>query len=187
MQFVGKHRLLQATLWPSRILSNTRVILEYIEPLVPLARRVLPRRLIDAWPPIAAVTVPRVPIRADAFRFLNGRRCRLGPNHVGALPALEDLHGQAEGRVERDVAVHQPGARVVGLEGDDDEAVVGEQDNVAPRRVNERELELCGIVRLIFSLLEDGKVMAVEMDLCHVKSAADPRGYLFYLQDARRM
>ena len=64
------------------------------------------------------------------------------------------------------VAVHQPGTRVVRAEGNDDGPAAGQEDDVAPGRVVEVEGEELlrergvGVVEL-----EDGKVVAVEMDL----------------------
>lgn len=63
-----------------------------------------------------------------------------------------------------DVAVREPGARVVGAEGDDDVAVVGEEDDVAAGRVGEFGVEVGREVGG-GGLLEDGEVVAVEVDL----------------------
>ena len=111
----------------------------------------------------------------------------LGPEHAGRVRgeegggvglALEDLQGEALGGVAGDVAVHEPAARVVGLEGDDDEALRGQEDDVAARRVVELQVEEGGVVGLAGHLLEDGEVVAVEVDL-HVLSSL---GSLFYIE-----
>ena len=87
-------------------------------------------------PPIVAVSVPLVPLVATTLRRLQ----RMGLVHVRpdlrrGLLSLQDLQGQSERGVKGDVAVHEPIARVVGLEGDHDVSVCREQHNVAPRRI----------------------------------------------------
>jgi len=85
-------------------------------------------------------------------------RVSLGPNGVlpvlvpvgaGGLPggvgkvdgalALEELHTEALADVPRDVAVHEPGTRVVGLERQREPAAAGQERDVAPRRVVVRQ------------------------------------------------
>ena len=62
------------------------------------------------------------------------------------------------------VAMKSPCAWVVGLESDNDEAVNGEEDDIATWRVVEFGFE--GDVAVMFAgLLEEGKVVAVEMQL----------------------
>jgi hypothetical protein len=63
-----------------------------------------------------------------------------------------------------DMAVHQPSAGVVRLEGDNDEPIGRQQHDVTPGRVVQGQVELVRRVCLV-GLLEDGKVVAVEMDL----------------------
>jgi hypothetical protein len=55
--------------------------------------------------------------------------------------------------VSCDVAVHEPGARIISLECDYDEAVSGEKHDIASGRVVKLEVELCYIERLRFRLL----------------------------------
>ena len=64
----------------------------------------------------------------------------------------------------RDMAMQEPGARVVGFEGDDEVATCGEKGNVSAGRVIEVHV---GETRPVgcFGLLEDGEVVAVEVDL----------------------
>ena len=85
-------------------------------------------------------------------------RVGLGPNGVlpvlvpvgaGGLPggvgevdgalALKELHSEALADVPRDVAVHEPGTRVVGLERQREPAAGGQERDVAPRRVVVRQ------------------------------------------------
>ena len=66
-----------------------------------------------------------------------------------------------------DVAVDEPRARIIGFERDDDEAACGEEDHVPTRGVGEVEVEICGSgeVESGAGLLEEGEVVAVQMDL----------------------
>lgn len=59
----------------------------------------------------------------------------IGTDIDGALLVFHDLRRESERGVEGDVAVHEPGAGVVGLEGDNHVAAVGQQDDVAAGRV----------------------------------------------------
>lgn len=63
-----------------------------------------------------------------------------------------------------DVAMKSPCAWVVGLESDNDETSNGEEDDVAAWRVVELGVE-SGVGVRFAGLLEEGKVMAVEMHL----------------------
>lgn len=63
-----------------------------------------------------------------------------------------------------DVAMQSPCAWVVSLEPNNDEAANGEEDDVATWRVVEFGFKSSVTVRLA-GLLEEGKVMAVEMHL----------------------
>ena len=65
-----------------------------------------------------------------------------------------------------DVAVHEPRARVIGFEGDVEEADCGEEGDVAARGVDEvqgREAEDGGDVAAE-AFFEDEKVVAVEVE-----------------------
>ncbi len=64
-----------------------------------------------------------------------------------------------------DVAVHEPRARIIGLERDDDEAVCGHQHDIAPRGVEPVQADVGCVVDGVFGLLEDGEVVSVEVDL----------------------
>ena len=67
----------------------------------------------------------------------------------------------------RDVAVQQPGARVLGFESDGDVSGTGEEGYVSTGRVPVVELAVCevGFVERDGLLGENYEVMAVEMDL----------------------
>lgn len=69
------------------------------------------------------------------------------------------------------VAMHEPAARVVGLESDDNEAASGQKHYVSSGRVVKREIEPAGVVLLIFLLLQKSEIVAVEMNLktCRVR------------------
>ena len=61
--------------------------------------------------------------------------------------------------------MHYPGSRIVGPEGDNDEAVAWKQNNVATRRVVQLQVQVTWVVGLVVGLLEDGKVVTMEMYL----------------------
>ena len=69
------------------------------------------------------------------------------------------------------VAVQEPGARVVRLEGQDEVAVRGQQGHVASRGVVEVQLHECVPVRCV-RLRQDSEVVAVKMDLLVRQSKA---------------
>jgi hypothetical protein len=92
------------------------------------------------------------------------------PDHVGRVRRVkladvvlpfQDLECQPFGCMSRNMTVHKPAARVVGFEGDDDEAASGQKHNIASRGVVELEIESVDVIVLIFGLLEDGEIMAV--------------------------
>ena len=71
-----------------------------------------------------------------------------------------------------DVAVHEPTAGVVGLEGDDDVCTGVGHDDISSRRVIADEILVIGTCTLdiiwaeaFVGLVDDGKVVAVEMNL----------------------
>jgi len=103
---------------------------------------------------------PATPTDAQRSGSLRSRAC-LGPYRRGVGLALEDLQCQTSRGVLGDVAVHEPRAWVVGLEGDDDEAVGGQQHDVAPRRAQPVHPHVGRGVDCVFCLLEDGEVVAV--------------------------
>lgn len=78
--------------------------------------------------------------------------------------ALEELHTQASGDVEGDVAMHEPRAWVVGLEGEDEVAGGGEGGGVAADGVvGLKARDIAGPLGACL-LVEDVEIMAVEMD-----------------------
>ena len=83
------------------------------------------------------VTVPPRPVRTHLFRPnepLFRHHCRK------IALALKDLYRQAVRRVPGDMAVEEPGTRVVRLKSDDDEAARCDQRCVAARRIGECEI-----------------------------------------------
>ena len=50
----------------------------------------------------------------------------IGPDLDRTLLVFHDLHCEPKRRVEGDVAMHEPGAGIIGLEGYDDVAAVGQ-------------------------------------------------------------
>lgn len=63
------------------------------------------------------------------------------------------------------VAVHEPTARVVSLEGDDYEATGWQEHYIPAWRVVKSEIELAGVVLLMLLLLQKSKIMAVKVNL----------------------
>ena len=63
------------------------------------------------------------------------------------------------------MAVHEPRPGIVSLEGDDDEAVSGHQHHISPWRIDSVQADVFGGVDGVFGLLEDSKVVPVEVDL----------------------
>lgn len=103
-----------------------------------------------------------MPIRAPVV----ARAVHLGEVVFGAdfRLALEELHAEARGYVEGNVAVHEPGAWVVGFESQDEVASSGEISRVATDGVVRSESRNVAIPDRVFYLGEDVEVVAVEMD-----------------------
>ena len=80
--------------------------------------------------PVALVAKPLLPRLA---RLVEGFLRRIREVDVGFT--LQDLQRQSRRRVPGDVAVQEPGSRVVGFEGEDEIAVLGQQGHVAARGV----------------------------------------------------
>jgi hypothetical protein len=74
----------------------------------------------------------------------------------------------------RDVAVYEPGTGVVGLESNDDVAVLWKENDVPAWRIVECEVET-GWEGVGANLLQNGEIMTVEMDLRPV-STKEPYG-----------
>jgi hypothetical protein len=64
----------------------------------------------------------------------------------------------------RDVAMYEPSTGIVGLESNNDVAVLWKEHNVPSRRIVEGEIE-AGWEGTGSNLLKNGEVMPVEMDL----------------------
>lgn len=114
---------------------------------------------------IAHPIVPRV-ARIDQIsldrhrvRFIRGGQPRGERRRV-----LQNLHPQARGCVPRDVAMYHPGAGVVRFEGDDEIAVGGEEGHVPAWGVFEVERDFVPTGIGGGGLVQEGKVVAVEMD-----------------------
>jgi hypothetical protein len=84
-----------------------------------------------------------------------------------------------------DMAMHEPNTWIIGFKGDHDEATYGKEHNISSRWIVEFEVEFAGVVNLVTFLLQDRKVVAVEMDLMIVKLAQVTKGAMKYLQDAQ--
>jgi hypothetical protein len=67
--------------------------------------------------------------------------------------------------VHSNVAVHEPRPGIVSLESDDDKAIGRHQHHVSPWRIDPVQADIGGSVEGVFGLLEDSKVVPVEVDL----------------------
>lgn len=115
--------------------------------------------------PVPRIRIPIVPIGANPARLGEGVALPLGPDLIGVGLALQELQAEPLGDVKGDVAVQEPGAGIVGLEGDDHVAGPGHQDHVAAGRVVVFEGEVARVEVFFVGLFEDGEVVAVEVDL----------------------
>lgn len=94
------------------------------------------------------------------------------PHGGSFLRSLEYLQVQAGSSVRGDVAVHEPTAGVVGLEGNDDVCAGVGQNDISSGRVIAAKFLVIGACTLdivwaeaLVRLVNDGKVVAVEMNL----------------------
>jgi hypothetical protein len=116
-------------------------------------------------PPIVAVAPPIIPLIAANLRRLQSvRYIQRWPDVCCVVLPLQDLHCQAGGCMIRDVTMHEPRAWVVGFEGYYDVSIAGKQNDVASGRIVILRVISVGPCR-VFDLLEDGKVVAVQMYL----------------------
>ena len=114
-------------------------------------------------PEVLGVGKPLSPILACAFNL--GQPMRLCFQQLQrSVLSLEHLNGQTWRRVPCDVAMKSPSTRIVGFESDNDETANGEKDDVAARWVVEFGVESSVTISFV-GLLEEGKVVAVEMHL----------------------
>jgi hypothetical protein len=114
---------------------------------------------------------PVHPVFADSL-CLDKRGTSWRSHTCSILRSLQYLQVQACSGVSGDVAVHEPTAGVVGLEGDDDVCAVVGHDDISSGRVIAAKVRIIGTctldviwVEALVGLVDDGKVVAVEMDL----------------------
>ena len=118
------------------------------------------------------ITSPRLPFPAHPLRFRDRLASRLVPNLICIFPALHNLQTQSLRDVKGNVAVNEPGARVVGSEGYDNVASLGYENDVATRWVD----AIAGnawrvtVVPRRSRLFEEGEVVAVKMNLGGIES-----------------
>jgi hypothetical protein len=77
---------------------------------------------------------------------------------------LNKLHPQACSDMERDVAVHEPSARVVGLEGEHEIAASGQRGRVASDGVGRLQARNVACPWCVFLLVQHPEVVAVQVD-----------------------
>lgn len=63
------------------------------------------------------------------------------------------------------VTMHEPTTRVISLKGDDNEATIRQEYYIPSWRIVKGEIELARVVRLILLLLQNGKVVAMKVNL----------------------
>jgi hypothetical protein len=78
--------------------------------------------------------------------------------------ALQELHSKPSGDVERDMAVHEPRAGVVGLECEHEIAFGWETGGIATDWVIGLETREITVPNCVVLLVKDVEVVAVEMD-----------------------
>ena len=78
--------------------------------------------------------------------------------------SLHNLQRQSRARMPGDMAMQQPGARIVGFEGDNEVAACRQKGDVSAGWIVEVQVGETGPVGC-FGLFEDGEVVAVEVDL----------------------
>lgn len=81
------------------------------------------------------------------------------------LLPFEDLGGQTKACMVGDMTVHEPVARIIGPERDNDETVPWQENDVASRRVLEIGLVVGFAKWFVLFLLENSKVMSMKMYL----------------------
>ena len=81
------------------------------------------------------------------------------------LLSFEDLGGQTKACMVGDMTVHEPVARIIGLECNDDEPVLGQKNDVTSRRVLEIGLVVGFGKWFVLLLLENSKVVSMKMYL----------------------
>jgi hypothetical protein len=117
------------------------------------------------------IAPPLHPVFADSL-CLDKSGTTWRPHGGSFLRSLEYLQVQAGSGVRGDVAVHEPTAGVVGLEGDDDVCAAVGHDDISSGRVIAVKFLVNGtctldivLVEVLVGLVDDGKVVAVEMNL----------------------
>jgi hypothetical protein len=81
------------------------------------------------------------------------------------LLSFEDLGGQTKACMVGDMTVHEPVARIIGLECDNDETVFWQENDVTSRRVLEIGLVVAFGKWFVLLLLENSKVVSMKMYL----------------------
>ena len=117
------------------------------------------------------IVPPVVEVFADSL-CLHKRGTTWRPHSGSILRPFEYLQVQAGSGVSGDVAVHEPTAGVVGLECDNNVCIAVGHDDITSRRIIAGEIFVIGTCTLdsiwaefLVGLVDDGKVVAVEMDL----------------------
>ncbi len=115
--------------------------------------------------PVLLISIPIIPIAANPGRLLELLAVPLGKDVIRIGLALHDLQAHPFGDVFCDVAVKEPRAGIVGLEGDDHVAGQRHHGDVAAGGIVVVEVEIVYVESLVVSLFKDGEVMAVEVHL----------------------
>lgn len=113
---------------------------------------------------------PGAPIFADPVRFFKSGTVPCRPNLRRGFLVLHYLHAQSLRNMLSNVAMHQPCSWVVGFEGNHDVSLLWQDDYVSSWRVLFVQYRRAGIERCIVCLRENGKIVAVQVDLGHLIS-----------------
>ena len=97
---------------------------------------------------------------ADPLGF-DDRRIVLGPDLLSPTLMLHDLQTKTFGDVEGDVAVNEPGSRVVGFEGNHDVAAAWHEHDVASRRIVEPEVHVADTKIFVVCLFKESEIVAM--------------------------
>jgi hypothetical protein len=120
--------------------------------------------LVLLRPPISTIGEPDVPVLANSL-CLDHIFAIIWEKSMCILLSFEDLGGQTKACMVGDMTVHEPVARIIGPERDNDETVPWQENDVASRRVLEIGLVVGFAKWFVLFLLENSKVVSMKMYL----------------------
>ena len=158
-----------------------------------LRHRLVNRHFLDArvilLDPSNVSPILKVP--ADSLCFVKSGTI-FRPHSGSVLRSLEYLQVQAGSGVRGDVAVHEPTTGIVGLKGDDDVCAAMGHDDISSSRVVAAKVLIFRTCTLdvvwaeaLIRLVDDGKIMAMEMNLEIGERLRAPRWLTAGMSDLR--